>query len=440
MKKLNVRNMFSQNLNKARKFFEDVYTESQSERRIISLAAREAWFLFTWPIVTFIGTFFASKFLHSNFWPEVIAVIAIIGIILYVVNIEGVRYRKDFGKRLRNLLIILTGGFNLLAVSNTCNNMQNSLPLVIYVIGAILLTLSYVLIIKGWSSDSYYNERFRSHTYYIGITALLIIPVILMFFGEIWFHFGSQFIWVPVIVAVSFFSFSIVKDGRELTIDNFKKGGVGFYGILTFSLLGIISTLHQFWSSRIVWGINLWHLIAGLGGIIIIFAIYFTIDYFKTKKKVRLDMEEASRKETEEKRIEEEEIQKKKAETQEKYKLILGKAEPTWEDVFFVYEFNSSKVNKFGEMYERIFALSFLDLLTISKVKKQIVWNGSKLDLALEIIEGITKHTFDDKLIDKVLNQVSKLVMEECAKFDGYDELWEKITKKCPKIIELRNG
>ncbi len=230
-------------------------------------------------------------------------------------------------------------------------------------------------------------------------------------------HFGSQFIWIPVIglCTIIFLWFEHTKMPEKLN----KKKWISLFPII----LGVISTIYQFWSVNLFLWVKLWTLLAFLAGIllIILFGLYLK-NKIKERRIIKKKKEEEIRKETERK--------KKEAENLSTIESISKKENITWDDLFFVFNYFKSTYNIPQSILKKVSNLSLSGLITISNCKRKIVWRDD-FKLALKIIDDIVYATYEDKEIKPLVTMVQNFLsqIEKADQFRGYQELEAEVMR-----------
>ncbi len=260
--------------------------------------------------------------------------------------------------------------------------------------------------------------------------------VSIFFIESVIFDFGSQWIWMSVIPsALLFYLLAYLFDGQIRTLifsNKIERSISGVLNLLSFVLIivGIVSTLYQFWFS-IIFGYVFWKIfittIISIIGIIIIVSIFRKIT--KRKKEKRERIEAKKREDEEKKRYEMDEAAAKKREEERIGDLNLLKdnlksmSEYTPQDVYRAIR-NLSPSEDF-ELFHKIFSeFDFTKLITISIGHEQFSWNNQLVDLFKLVIRLVSRTKEDEKLLvlSKKIVDLTKEV-EKYPSFYGYSGL-----------------
>ncbi len=378
----------------------------------------EVIFILGWPIVVLVCASLAQKLLPADFWVRIIVFFSMVSLVLCIVNRDGIWFR-DIRKKLRNLLIVFSGGFEFVILANNQNLDLNNLSLVLYAIGACLFVAGIVVMVLNFMGMNHVNLD----DCYSGFSALISIFVIIISLGETWIHFGNQFIWMPIFASMVYFFFN----GNNLNGNvKFDKKGISLYAIFTFLLIGIISTFYQFWHTEIVSGLSMSYIFLGM---MIIFVMIIIVKFaYNIQKKIIVKNE----KKTEEKR--------KEIEIKEIVEIILS-GNVMWGNILRLSELCSDVTvrSKFSAIVSKIHLAPLNQLVQVCKNKEQIVWGGNDFKNALAILEKIAEKTYDDEIIDRLKKQLNDflVLMEAHSKYDGYYRMRKEIEEYYPTIIRL---
>lgn len=411
----------------AKKILEQLCSKSESLLDAILPNVVKWVHVIGWPVLLLVGLSFVG--IINNFYAEGIIIITLTGIVIFITNINGIKEREVLIK-LRNQLTLISGSLHFLSLATNQNPNLNNLNVVLYTIGGCLFIISVVIVTQDWRHSS-------KEDYYRILTAIIVVSMLILSLEEIWIHFGSQFVWMPVSAFVIFFFFNGYHSSYKFMV---SIHGISLPAIITLIILGLISTFYQFWFAEVMFGVRLWHILSGLGVILILLIVIKLISTHKFEKNERIENEKREKEQKE--RKEKEEIEKKAAAEKvkennlERSKKILGTDHNlSWDDVFFLRNNFSD-----GETYilKRISQLSLIDLLEISKVKKTIVWNNS-LEAALCLIEIIVKKLYDDILLKEYIEQVESLIKGtlEYKDYKGYEALIKRISESCSTVLVL---
>lgn len=255
----------------------------------------------------------------------------------------------------------------------------------------------------------------------------------------IYLLFGNLLIWVLLISYVLQAWFIMSRLERfDITKNNHMR-----ISAIAAGVIGVASTIFQFWFTQIVFGIQLWKVLLGL---VILVAVYFLIsyvaDYIETKKMTREARlkEEAERPERER---EAKELQVREAQQVEERKKIaneaftaLKKAEkPTWNDIFYITN------NGFREMsaipHVVIANANLVELIEVSDIKSKIKWGHYEFEVALKALTAVANNSYDDEVLQKIIEQVKAL--EKFSSYNGYSALRTIIKNEYRMLLELVN-
>lgn len=85
----------------------------------------------------------------------------------------------------------------------------------------------------------------------------------------------------------------------------------------------------------------------------------------------------------------------------------------------------------------------FKSLVTISDLKKQIVWNDDILRCGLSTLEQAVKSSYDDEFIQGILDNFVDFLDEEISprkQYAGTNSFLNYVKKSCPTIMDLMKG
>ncbi len=295
-----------------------------------------------------------------------------------------------------------------------------------------------------------FKERIKDYEAVRGCLAVIIGFAILSF---AYLLFGTQLIWIPLILAVVFGIFFAGFD----EIDNIikKEGAVITFLISVLLLLtAIVSTIIQFWSPivnffvsirdfiimvltyELISSIPVWVILLSAG---FIAAFIFSARYAGKKKMEKIERSKLQKQNEErlagEKRFKEEqkaankEIADKKQRTIEEFS-VKAKDESLDRDMItylsdFVCEFGFGFLSKFS--VDSLINIDLEKFFTISEIKKQIVWDPEFNNL-LKMYGALYARTYQDDDLKKITAIFQKLADNlQYNQFVGYKVIKELI-------------
>jgi uncharacterized membrane protein len=389
----------------------------------------------------------ATVFLIPIFWGRVIALATLI-LLQYILeakndDLEWNSYSSFFSKELsaysafiQNLIWVFAKWVTMLnciyvgiAFNSEVNNFGLYLPLIF---GSLLVILSV----------SYWLELHkRSDNGFDMLKVFLALPVFLLTLVSICLNFGTQFIWMPIIVFFLIDGFYVFND---LTVIIKRRHRDKIMPTLEriFVLIGIVSTIYQFRFAKILFGLVLWKIIFGLLIIILLIVlIRLLVKYFIKRMKKRQQKKEREKKEREEKLKTEQIIQReveKKAEITKRFYSISNRidfgTELNHEEAYFLiknYFFDGFSKDRFFDGFKNI-KIKDAIILETSDIKRQIIYRDTASHF-LYLLNEIYAATFNDELLKKL----AKLLADFCnyindhSDYKGADDLRKLVEKKC---------
>ncbi|QQG52691.1 MAG: hypothetical protein HY931_00455 [Candidatus Falkowbacteria bacterium] len=285
------------------------------------------------------------------------------------------------------------------------------------ILATILILCTYDLINRGqiiWldftrGSRLRFLDKFILLVTFLGIIGLVIA------------NFGSQAIWIPIITASLLIVLILAHEAFLHNCESEREKAL-YISVGALILTGVISTIIQFWKSKLFWGIHLWQLLAGLAIVIIIIATLVFIWIRKQNRIERLENQEREKAE-QEKRIqaETEEQAKRNQALAEKQALVdttMAKSPNEWtiKDFALIYSV-SQPVATTAFLKSDMEPSKIADLAIVCSQKKQIVWD-SDLTMFLQILETIANKSFCDSELSKVIN-ITRVVKESIVSKKG---------------------
>ncbi len=227
---------------------------------------------------------------------------------------------------------------------------------------------------------------------------LLFIATILFGISMIIANFGSQKIWVPIILLS--FIIAIIFLVKVYLLDTVNKKLITIISISILLQTGLISTIIQFHNIQL-WELNLLVVII-LSFVPVVFIAFIAIYLIKRSEKADLLKEE---------KLVQKQIQEKeqiRIKTEKKIKEI-EESNTTLSrfDLSFLYETNKEKV------YELVFKKgvhinSMCEDIVVSNMKKQIVW-GTNFANSLSFLKRVAEKEFGDENLEYILELVKEI-------------------------------
>lgn len=110
-----------------------------------------------------------------------------------------------------------------------------------------------------------------------------------------------------------------------------------------------------------------------------------------------------------------------------------------WSDILLVVRNCGLKYDiNFNDIIPAIITAPLEQLVTASRVKKQLIWND-ELVKAFDLVESIARNSYDDKKLSSIISQHIELnlFIEQFGDYAGYKELAETRKKSFPIISRL---
>ena len=371
-----------------------------------------------------------------EFWPQLIAGFVITGVTLVIGNRSAVNDSKTYSEIIfRNLFLISIGGILVSALTNGHNPNQNNFGPVLWVVCIGLAVFLVAWLFNGDFSDSS-NNNFRDYgdddewVYHSGFSKLLGIFAIIALVAEIYIHFGTQFIWVPAIV-LSVFLEILFQDRR---IEYFIKNDVEWVIVIP-PTVALISTGHQFWFSKIIFDCTLGQLFYGLVVVLIVILV-IVFNYKEKQKEILMHSKKIAQEIENLKKIKNDED--RFASVQFAIFSIKEEKQVLWSDLLCVIRYYNRDVSKFKEILPKIHLAPLAQLVSVSTVKKQIVWNGN-YSFALEIVEKLVVESYDDKQLQSLINQLSEFIalIDQYSDYTGYVGVMNEIKSHCGTLYNM---
>ncbi|MCX6795735.1 MAG: hypothetical protein NT165_03380 [Candidatus Falkowbacteria bacterium] len=411
---------------------------------IVSLLC-EGYFLIP-SIALIFGCQFIVHSYYPGFWTETVTAFS-------SMLIAGIYFNR--GKRIddylqsalicRTLLIISSAALMVSFLANKDNVNQNNFGTALWIIVIASLIIGLIWQLKKGPSREYLDEK--RYSYYRALNKIIYLFGVILLSYETYIHFGSQYVWLPSIFLIIFL-FTMFDDTGTGIFDDLKEEIRELLFLIPL-LVAIISTLYQFWFSEIVWGIIFWQLFAGALFILLIsLAIVFLRRRNKriarelAKKQAELKEKSQQAELREKKLLEEEQALEEKRKS---VMLILDSmkkdSKVSWTDILFLAGYYQQDINSLSSVSKNIFKAPLEEMITISEVKKHIVWPGS-LMMALQLLEKFADKSYEDQELRIIATQLADLItfVEAYPEYNGYDNLMQAINDRCPTIVKVING
>ena len=409
---------------------------------VIARSILGALFFFLLPITIVICTVLIVHTYFPGFWPETIAAIAVGITSLLIANREAVRSRDESpvikwvttrAIVLRNILITSAVATMLMLPANSNNHNQNDFGIVLWIIAvAAAVVVISVLVSNGELKDMFEElDDFLS-----GLSRLITLFVAVGLLGEMYVHFGTQFIWLPVIV-LCVLVMALYEDPSI-----YYKDTEDFLQIVApiISLaIAVISTIYQFWFYKIVFGYVLWQvLLAIVATAILIGLVFFVLWLIATADMKRTNREIALKKKAEEEKLKQEAENQKKEKAKSiatSLQTIQDAEKPSWYDIIAVYRHDKSNLSK---VLPKLHLAQLQELVTISTFKEHIVWGGYFQE-ALQIMEEFAKKSYKDDELEILVKQANELLqlISKYESYAGYNEIMIEVDANCPTIFNI---
>lgn len=342
---------------------------------------------------------FGEKF---SLWINILAVACLLFVTSLLLNI---RYHYEAAKRILHALIGASIAVCLKALAYPGHT-------AVIIIGTILIICTVGIIIQGKILWLKFLSRSRLHflgKFILTTTFLFIISLVIA-------NFGSQKIWIPI-ATTSLIILVLFVSEDYLDTSGIHEDNTIFTSIGILLLTGIISTIIQFSSVEIFWGIKIWQAIVAL--IVVIVIAVSIIIFVKLKKRkaelsklreekeakeLKLREEARARKEREKVAEKERQEKKERAELEVKQRLEEIKSNQralTVRDLSFLYDHGKDPAVKLISQ-KSIDEEDFCQRIMVSNNKKQIVWDGHVRD-ALYLLAYVAKKEFDDEKLNNIL-------------------------------------
>lgn len=284
--------------------------------------------------------------------------------------------------------------------------------------------------------------------------------VLLATIGFTYMTFGTQLVWIPFLVSVIFgelHGFEEIEDA--LSKKDLEDGFGSFLFSITLLLASIISTIIQFWSYIANVIISIWNFLVKVGtyeliigkpvwvivlilvslAAIIYPAVFFTNKAYEKRECQKMEKEKAVKAAEEKKAKELKDAKDKEAErvaSEKKWQeindlagVLKGRFANIDELTFIAV--TSVKFNCLHKFSIKHLAGVYLNgYFTISKIKKQIVWDPT-LTHVLNLYAYLYERNYEDDNLESISYVLDKLAtyLSDYKEYVGYKEIKEQIQK-----------
>jgi hypothetical protein len=369
---------------------------------------------------------------YPSMWNEIIAMFAF-PVVFYLLlaredNLNVIEFNlKIVQVVFLGLVVVILG----IVLTDKYNTDKEPLGSTLRLIDFILKTI--IVLFMG--------KKIYKTSYFLEMAALILQGFLFIAFQKIAFelflNFGTQFIWVPV-MSFLFLYVLIYVHGDTSILENEKNDKILKISVFSFGpVIALISTIYEFWYVSI-FNYLLWEILACflVLGIFIVFVVLLIRHNQKRKRRLFLIEQEKKQyiknEEQKEQKYKEKQLNLKML---EEYK---GRNKFSWKEVLNLTSFFDNDVREFPVLYDCIPYAPLIELVVVSNVKKQIVFDD-RLITALNMSDSIFKKIFEDdtllssyrRMIDDFLLKVSGL-----ENYLGYEELKKTLEKNCPEIMK----
>jgi len=398
----------------------------------------ETFSLLFLPTFIVVGAFIIHS-LSLGFWGEILSFYPFLFIPFCLVTLKERNNYYSKKKEVRDILTLSVLPFFCGVLIDTSN--RNEVTILVVIIITVLAVWGMFSMMRGVIKSNRYGTL-ESDQVFETILAGVLVIITALALTKYYEYFGTQWIWM-ITISWAVVVMVMLKKEEVLSTDE------SFFVIGVVVLLGLVSTIYQFWGAELFLGILLWQLLTFLLiALISVSVAFFAFTRIKAKreKKRKLEME----REEEEKRKAELVEKKKKDEeelksVQEKIKKIQGEQRASWEEIFSLAKYFSYRTNHvfFSPLIQVIVGSKLSELVMVSDIKKQIVWD-TNFKLALQILEDITRHSFNDVRLGKLILSLGELFSyishAENEKYAGSEEIKKELELQCSTLFALYNA
>ncbi|MFZ4632334.1 MAG: hypothetical protein ACOYL8_04010 [Patescibacteria group bacterium] len=356
-------------------------------------------------------------------------------------------YKNDYARNFWFNLTKLITFIQILYIGFSFSENQNQfgvIGLAISICLTLVLSLFYYLI----SDKGYGYSTFRG---------LVMIPVLVAILVSMYLFFGTQFIWLPVVLCFLICFLNAFNEVKNLFTEDYNEYDHLLLGILF--IVAIVSTVIQFANVELFWGILVWYVPVGLVALItaigiIYFARQYLSEYVSSLKKSILEKREKLAKEAELKKIELKRIEEEREIDNQIDKMFMygcGKypsIQWSLEDVLFIIK--NKKYVQMNDQHTRhllawglgsVVSLKNFIIISVSDIKNQVIFHNKSTEI-LRLYNEAHRGAYDDRAIEDLENEMDRfrdyLNQKKIANYKGIEELKRIVNHECvafPKYV-----
>ncbi len=395
------------------------------------------------PVIIMLSLYITQQ-LFAGFWSEVLMVVGVTALAMFILHSKNVvRADDDVIQVLRDSLVIGTGSVLLTRIINHYAIGQNTFGSVPMVISILLVVFGLVLTRFSDPHDHYRNRAYeKACTIFAKIVSTLVTVWLL---GSIYKVAGTQYIWLPAISLWIFWFYFSNDEDFEAKIA--EREDILTVSALSLFAICLISTICQFWFSKIMFGFNLWQCLLG---VFILAIVIVSLVFYKKHKDERLAKKISAEKEEVDKakkieadlKIKEENekaAQDRSVKLDSFIKDIQTEDEQKWSQILFVSHWYKDNHQIYNIILRKIHLAPLEQLVEISKVKNKIVFNGSELDSALKLINNFAEKNNTDEVLQGFIDQLVEFLelIYKFSSFKGYQETVTVVKDVCSTVYQL---
>lgn len=394
---------------------------------------------------------------------------------LFIIQfILGIKFKDQFGWSKHDSLS-LVDCLEDMRWSKVLNILFNAVKIVTVLSALYFINLNYpfanplndtwLAIIIALTSIGLFILLFKkSYVFYRILRICFSIIILITFITFFYLYFGTQLLWLLffLFLVITFLFNGFIELEKKLKDNDFLI--ISFCNVI-FLLTAIISTIIQYWSGIQNFFYRFWtstfsFKIANLSivfwilGLIAIFVITVLIVKLVKKQRLRKEMklkalkaQEKEEKAEKEQKEREEKEDKARKEKKEKLLSIIASIEKEGgylfrdEIVFLSQNRNSIEINEklismfINHLFEPV-QFDWKQLITISEVKKQLVWSYY-LEYGLVWLDFLYNKSFKDEELEKILKSINGLyeIAYSYKEYRGFETLIQKlnlVTREIP--------
>ncbi|HEY1041740.1 MAG TPA: hypothetical protein VGE63_03390 [Candidatus Paceibacterota bacterium] len=385
---------------------------------------------FLWPIAANLGVFMYLQ--KTSLIPAVQFIVSgVIGILLVLISIR--RRNDELNESIESSRAVTIAVFATMLLCILGRQFVAYKPINLLgelaFLGVILIGICFIFVASDESVEKDYGI-----SHYLSKSAAIFAVVGLI--HEAYCYFGTQFIWVPLIC---FFCCMVLLKGDEIINDILSDHAPKMMTMLI--AIGVVSTLYQFWFTRLFSGPMLWEALLGMATSIIIVGIFLFIarNIRRNEEKKRKDSLNTRKQEEDEKDRGLKE--KKKQEDVAKYYAELKEESPSWDSILFIaanVQWRSDS-DAYQVLVEAIRKKSLSVLITSSQVKEQMFWKGNSLEDALKFVNDLFDFSSDDETLKMLIEKYKEFnsFIESHKDLKGYEALQKNSGNLCSSIVSI---